>query len=232
MGAPRIDTVTLARYVGPGRAIRRPHGLVVRLVAAGVAGIGEAVVAGDTTEAAWRELRHLAGQLVGATLPAQVDPAAPLSRIRGWQPVGATDRGPRRAAKLALELALLDVVLKRAGEAGGSVAAPAPSATPLPVHPLPRVEPGSPLEDLTDAVAAEPASAAMLRLRLTGDPEHDLAWIRHRAGDRHEGPPPWNRATPGRRRELSVAPAAPEPVPAPGAAPPRPPGAAGWSAGR
>lgn len=179
MGAPRIDTVTLARYVGPGRAIRRPHGLVVRLVAAGVAGIGEAVVAGDTTEAAWRELRHLAGQLVGATLPAQVDPAAPLSRIRGWQPVGATDRGPRRAAKLALELALLDVVLKRAGEAGGSVAAPAPSATPLPVHPLPRVEPGSPLEDLTDAVAAEPASAAMLRLRLTGDPEHDLAWIRH-----------------------------------------------------
>lgn len=186
VGAPTIDNITLARYVGPGRAIRRPHGLVVRLVAGDVTGTGEAIVAGDVTDAAWRELQALASDLLGSALPERIDPAAPMSGTRGWQPVSAVDRGPRRAAKLALEMALLDAALRHTRDPSWLDAAGAVTVTP--VHPLPKVEPGSSMDTVTATVTADPEPAPLLKLRLTGDPDQDLAWVSHlSAADRAAG---------------------------------------------
>jgi D-alanine-D-alanine ligase-like ATP-grasp enzyme/acylphosphatase len=158
----RVEAAELARYVGPGRSLARPHGLVVRLRAGAAVGVGEAVVAGDQTDAAWQELREVAAGVVG-TRPAL---SAPLA--------GPVDRGARRAAKLAVEMALLD--LSRGAE---------PPVTPYPhqpLHPLPRVPPGAPGDELSAVLAADSGSGWAVRLQSTGDAELDLAWLRSAAG--------------------------------------------------
>jgi D-alanine-D-alanine ligase-like ATP-grasp enzyme/acylphosphatase len=194
----RIESAELARYVGPGRSLIRPHGLVVRLHAeptgpAGgrvrLTGTGEAVVAGDQTGPAWQELAELAAGVVGGSLPPQLDPARPLDKLPGWRPAGPLDRGARRSAKLAIEMALLDLlhrtgalpwqpttVDQRAGGVGG-----AGGAVTQPVHQLPRAAPGTAAEALTAQLRADPGAAWAVRLGLTGDDRLDLDWVRQAA---------------------------------------------------
>jgi D-alanine-D-alanine ligase-like ATP-grasp enzyme/acylphosphatase len=203
----RIESAELARYVGPGRSLIRPHGLVVRLHAeptgtAGgrgrLTGTGEAVVAGDQTGPAWQELAELAAGVVGASLPPQLDPARPLDKLPDWRPAGPLDRGARRSAKLAIEMALLDLlhrtgalpwpyatVDQRAGEAGPTAgpggagrSSGAGGAVTQPVHQLPRAAPGTAAEALTAQLRADSGAAWAVRLRLTGDDRLDLDWVR------------------------------------------------------
>jgi D-alanine-D-alanine ligase-like ATP-grasp enzyme/acylphosphatase len=184
----RIEAVELARYVGPGRQLARPHGLVVRLRAttpAGpVTGVGEAAVAGDRTGPAWRALRQAGAALVGSALPDRYDPADPLAGVAGWRPVSAVDPGARRAAKLAVEMALLDLLMKANGltpaEFWAVSAAPVPARVQT-THRLPRGLPGSARDGLTPRLRAEPDGSWAVRLAATGDPDLDLAWLREAA---------------------------------------------------
>lgn len=159
----RIESAELARYVAPGRALTRPHGLVVRLRASAagraVTGVGEAVVAGDRTVPAWRELQAVAAAVVGATLPETVHPSRPLARVRRWRPPAALDPGARRSAKLAMEMALLDAGRKLYGPGWW----PARGGDGDPCTPDPRV---------TDWA---------VKLPLTGDDEVDVAALRRAA---------------------------------------------------
>lgn len=196
----RVESIELTRYVAPGRALARPHGLVVRVRAGRpggqVTGVGEAVVAGDRTGPAWRELRAVAARLVGAALPPRVAANDPLPGLAGWRPVRAVDRGARRAAKLAVEMALLDLLRAAADPAPAAhpLADPAPGVHPLadpqPEHRLPLAPPDSPQDRLTGDLQADPGSSWAVRLRLTGRSDLDLAWFRRavavdRAGGRH-----------------------------------------------
>lgn len=180
----RIERVQLVRYVAPGRALARPHGLVVRLRATGpageVTGVGEAVVAGDQTEPAWAELPRVAARVLGAALPDRVDPADPLRGFPGWRPVRLVDPGARRAATLAVEMALLDLLSVAVGQFWSPGADPAAPLGRQPEHPLPAAPPGSPPDQLSAALRADPGDAWAVRLRLTGESESelDLTWFR------------------------------------------------------
>jgi D-alanine-D-alanine ligase-like ATP-grasp enzyme/acylphosphatase len=178
----RIGTVELVRYVGPGRAFIHSHGMVVQVTAVDGdrtrRGIGEAVTAPAQSEAAWRRLRALAPDLVGTAMPRRADPADPLAGVAAWQPVRAADSGAVRAAKLALEMALLDLLMKvGALPPAGEV----PPVAKQPVHRMPSAPPGAPADHLTPVLRDDAGESWAVRLRLTGDPELDLAWLRHAA---------------------------------------------------
>lgn len=176
----RITKIDLVRYVGPGRALVHSHGMVVRLRASDAEvshyGIGEAVAAPAQSMSAWRRLKDLASGLVGSSLPSRVDPTRPLAEIDRWQPVRPADSGAVRAAKLALEVALLDLLMGIGALPSVGVAGPAPA---LATYRLPRVAPGAPADDLTPALSADAGEHWALRLRLTGDNTLDLAWVAH-----------------------------------------------------
>jgi D-alanine-D-alanine ligase-like ATP-grasp enzyme/acylphosphatase len=176
----RIEKVELVRYLGPGRALVHSHGMVAQVTVADgerrLRGIGEAIAAPAQSEAAWRRLKALAGQLVGSAAPHRAQWAEPLSGIAGWQPVRPADSGAVRAAKLALEMALLDLLIKTGAMPPAGDVAPVPLEN---VHRLPRAQPGSPADHLTARLREDDGSAWALRLRLTGDTEVDLAWLRH-----------------------------------------------------
>ncbi len=180
-GRARIRRVDLVRYIGPGRALVHSHGLVAVVTATDgereVRGVGEAIAAPAHARAAWRRLQAAAPELVDAVVPHEVDPADPLARFAGWQPVRPSDSGPVRAAKLALETALLSLL----GHLGALPAAgPVSPVAPQRVHRLPRALPGSAADDLTPVLtASEGDNGWALRLRLTGDDELDLAWLAH-----------------------------------------------------
>jgi D-alanine-D-alanine ligase-like ATP-grasp enzyme/acylphosphatase/L-alanine-DL-glutamate epimerase-like enolase superfamily enzyme len=176
----RVHGLELTRYVGPGRPLVHSHGMIVRIRAddgeRSLCGIGEAVAAPAQSQAAWRRLTELAAGLVDSAMPDQADTADPLRGIDGWQPVRPVDSGSVRAAKLALEMALLDLLMK----AGALAPAAAPSpASPQVTRRLPGARPGSPTDSLSRTLREDVGRAWAVRLRLTGDTALDLAWLRH-----------------------------------------------------
>jgi D-alanine-D-alanine ligase-like ATP-grasp enzyme/acylphosphatase len=176
--------VRLIRYVGPGRAFRRSYGLVagVAVSTSGgrVEGVGEATVVRSQMEAAWSGLEKLASGLIGTAVSHRVDVERPLKAIRGWSAPAYLDRAPRRAARLAIEAALLDLVWKLdAQRTGGS----APEGLPLRAgsdtsHQLPLVRPGAASDALSPALRDEPGTSWAARFVITGDDDIDLGWLR------------------------------------------------------
>ena len=179
-GALRVGQVELTRYVGPGRPLVHSHGMIASVQASdgerSLVGIGEAIAAPAQSAAAWRRLKELAAGLVGSTVAGNADPTRPLDGVDGWQPVRPVDSGAVRAAKLALEMALLDLLMKAGALPPAGRSAP---VTPQAVHRLPRTLPGSPAGSLSRTLQQDDGEAWALRLRLTGDADLDVAWLRH-----------------------------------------------------
>jgi D-alanine-D-alanine ligase-like ATP-grasp enzyme/acylphosphatase len=179
-GGLRIQTIELTRYLGPGRALVHSHGMIVSIRASdgqrSLRGIGEAVAAPAQSAAAWRKLAELADHLVGTVITANVDVARPLRGVDGWQPVRPVDSGAVRAAKLALEMSLLDLLMHAGALPPAGAVAP---VLPQVIHRLPRTLPDSPADGLTGTLRDDDRGAWALRLRLTGDTDLDLAWLRH-----------------------------------------------------
>jgi D-alanine-D-alanine ligase-like ATP-grasp enzyme len=182
-----IEGVDLFRYVPRLPASSPPAcGLVVRIRARDggqdvVYGFGEAVVPWRHAPVAWKRLVGTAPELVGTELPGTVDPAGPLAGLGGWRSAHRFTRGPGRAVTLALEMALLDLLMRTDGRTLGSVwGAPdwSRSAPPQPVLPLPAVPPGSPRDTLTPRLREDPGTSWAVKLLASRDPDTDLAWLR------------------------------------------------------
>ncbi|MFS8497134.1 MAG: acylphosphatase [Micromonosporaceae bacterium] len=187
-GGARIAEIRLVRYVGPGRALVHSHGIVAWIRArhgdTDVVGVGEGIATPAQSDAAWRRVQDLARTLVGARLPARVPATDPLGQVDAWRPVRPIDSGAVRAAKLTLEMALLDLLLAT-GALPVTADPPAPVA-PEVVHRLPPVAPGSPRDGLTAVLREAGGAAWAVRLQLTGDTDLDLAWLRHVAAVERE----------------------------------------------
>ena len=186
-----VEGVDLFRYLPRLPASSPPAcGLVVRIRARDggqdvVHGFGEAVVPRRHAPVAWKRLVETAPELVGTELPGTVDPAGPLAGLGGWRPAHRFTRGPGRAVTLALEMALLDLLMRTGGRTLGSVwGAPdwSRSAPPQPVLPLPAVRPGSPRDTLTPRLREDPGASWAVKLLASGDPDTDLAWLRRVSG--------------------------------------------------
>jgi cyanophycin synthetase len=92
--------------------LNRRYGLIARLVADdGSVGIGEATVTHADVDAAWTALEHLTKQLVGSKLPRRLTPSRPLDGVSAWPPARGSAGAGTRPAKLAAELALLDLTM-------------------------------------------------------------------------------------------------------------------------
>jgi D-alanine-D-alanine ligase-like ATP-grasp enzyme/acylphosphatase len=155
-----------------------------------VCGVGEAIAVPAQSGAAWRRLNLLGAQLVGSTVPYRVDAAEPLRDIRGWQPVRPVDSGAVRAAKLALEMALYDLLMKIGRLPPAGAVAPVPAQV---IHRLPTALPHSPADSLTPTLRADDGRHWAVRVHLTGRSELDLAWVRHTA---------WTERSAGRERPI------------------------------
>ena len=185
----RVERIDLYRYVCPvhaGRSHLPSRAVVARIRAEGssVNGIGEAFVVADQADAAWQHATELASGLVGATLPNIQRDDASLHDLPGWRPVVATDRGPRRSAKLALELALLDLLMKVGGQTParfwGTEQQQAPIATPI-RRKLPEALPEESDWDVELEAEADEEPSRVVKLQLNGDVTIDTAWLRRLA---------------------------------------------------
>ncbi|QSB15241.1 hypothetical protein JQS43_02430 [Natronosporangium hydrolyticum] len=178
----RAERVRLIKYLAPGRGLARPQGFVVQIegVAARerVDGFGEVVVSRDHAAPTMRELRMRAEALVGSEFPALDDPRRALRKCRGWEPVGGLGRGPRQSAKLAFEMALLDALLKVGESATKGAWLPGQKHLPHQRYAVPAGPPELPADTLSDALRKDPGTSWALRLRLSGDDERDLSWVR------------------------------------------------------
>lgn len=184
----RVTSVDFFRYTPPARNMSSPAcGLVVRLRASGgrnaTYGCGEAVVSRSDAPAAWEQLARLAPQLVGTSLPRIVDQYDPLRGVRGWRPVGKRDKAAARAAKLALEMAILDLMIKVGrrpfGEAWQS--AGRDRALTQPIFRMPPTPPGSSRDTVTAKLRADPGESWAVKLVATGEADIDIAWLRRAA---------------------------------------------------
>ena len=180
----RVDQVQLIRYVGPGRAFRRSYGLVAAVRASAgdgwVEGLGESTMSARQVGAAWRASQALASKLVGSAIPRRLDVYRSLEGIKGWSLPGEADPAPRRAARLAIEAALLDVVRKLQVESPSGVAeGGATAAQRQPSHRVPRTQPESTSDVLTLALRNDPGESWGIKLLLTGDDDHDVDWLGH-----------------------------------------------------
>lgn len=183
-----VTRVDLYRYVCPVHASRShlpSFGLVVRVhaeaVGQEVAGVGESFVLADKADSAWALLKSLGKGLLGSKVTNGISANDPLGEIAAWQPVRNTDRGWQRSAKLAVEMAILDLKLKVAGktiaELWGGLSRSAPTLAPT-AWKFPNNVPVEEIDEALSRLQPDAKDSPLAKLRLTGTLETDLVWLR------------------------------------------------------
>jgi D-alanine-D-alanine ligase-like ATP-grasp enzyme len=180
--AVRIAAVSLVRYVGPRESafgIDPPYGLVVRLRSDdGTTGLGESWVGPTKVEQAWQLLQETGQKLIGSVVPLQpagLDEHNPISGTASH----ARGDAASRAAHVATELALLDLVLRSAGRSPADewgTRNDEVGSQPQPTLALPDSLSGPGADQFLEALRMNAGTWAM-RVSSTGDVRHDLAWL-------------------------------------------------------
>lgn len=187
-GRAVVSRVDLYRYVCPVHASRShlpSFGLVVRLRAKftdqEIVGIGESFVLADQANSAWELLTELGKNLLGAEITKDFSTKGLIADVSEWHPVRNTDRGWQRSAKLAVEMALLDLKLKVTGKTSADIWGGRGRRAPILTSATWRLPKDVPLNEIDEVLSRQYSrleSFPTVKVRLSGSIESDLAWLK------------------------------------------------------